>query len=49
MIFHLKIQELAFCNHCAANGGAKYTHNTNECRKYDKNGKLNKISNQRPK
>ena len=31
-----------FCNHCVAGGGAKYTHNTNECHKYDKNGKLNK-------
>ena len=31
-----------FCNHCATCGGAKYTHNTNECHKYDKNGKLNK-------
>ena len=38
-----------FCNHCAASGGAKYTHNTNECHKYDKNGKLNKNSKSKAK
>ena len=37
-----KLRTGKFCNHCETGGGAKYTHNTNECHKYYKNGKLNK-------
>ena len=43
----LKMGKLSY--HCAAGGVAKCTHNTNVCHKNDKNGKLKKTSNQRPK
>ena len=33
-----KLRMGKFCSCCATGGGAKYTHNTNECHKYDKHG-----------
>jgi len=34
-----KARSAKFCQHCKTNGGPYTTHNTKECRKYDKDGK----------
>ena len=37
---HKKQRTEKYCNLCAEHGGAEKTHNTNQCRKYTKDGKL---------
>ncbi len=34
-----KVKTAKFCQHCKSNGGPYTSHNTKECRKYDKDGK----------
>ena len=34
-----KVKSAKFCQHCKNNGGPYTSHNTKECRKYDKDGK----------
>ncbi len=34
-----KVKSAKFCQHCKSNGGPYTSHNTKECRKYDKDGK----------
>jgi hypothetical protein len=34
-----KARSAKFCQHCKNNGGPYTSHNTKECRKYDKDGK----------
>ena len=35
-----KVCSEKFCQRCKTHGGPHQTHNTNDCRKYDKDGKL---------
>ncbi len=43
-----KVRTAKFCQHCKNNGGPHMTHNTKECRKYDKNRKAVAASRKKP-
>jgi hypothetical protein len=43
-----KACSVKFCQHCKNNGGPHTSHNTNECRKYNKDGKAVAASRKKP-
>ncbi len=43
-----KVKTVKFCNHCKNNGGPYTSHNTKECRKYDKDGKAVAATGKKP-
>ncbi len=43
-----KVKTARFCQHCKSNGGPYTSHNTKECRKYDKDGKTVAAAGKKP-
>ncbi len=43
-----KVKSAKFCQHCKNNGGPYTSHNTKECRKYDKDGKAVAAAGKKP-
>ena len=43
-----KVKTARFCQHCKSNGGPYTSHNTKECRKYDKDGKAVAAAGKKP-
>ncbi len=43
-----KVRTTKFCQHCKSNGGPYTSHNTKECRKYDKDGKAVAAAGKKP-
>ena len=43
-----KVKTAKFCQHCKNNGGPYTSHNTKECRKYDKDGKAVAAAGKKP-
>ncbi len=43
-----KVKTARFCQHCKSNGGPYTSHNTKECRKYDKDGKAEAAAGKNP-
>jgi hypothetical protein len=43
-----KVKTTKFCQHCKNNGGPYMSHNTKECRKYDKDGKAVAAAGKKP-
>jgi hypothetical protein len=43
-----KARSAKFCQHCKNNGGPYMSHNTKECRKYDKDGKAVAAAGKKP-